>query len=1057
MGNDAANDVLVVRGVRKTYEAENAPVRALRGCDLDLATGDFAAVMGPSGCGKSTLLNLVAGLDTADEGSIILAGEEVTDRTEDELARLRRRHIGIVFQFFNLLESMSVLENVALPAIVGGMKRKPAERRARDLLDLLGLGDKGKAVPGVLSGGQRQRLAIARRPRQLADDRAGRRADRRPRYRRRHRGARAVPPPPRRRADDLDGHPQPGGGGRRASTRSTCVTAVSSTTAGAVPAGSRRRLRAPCERADMDALRYLIRTTLDRRGVRGALVLALVIGLATGAGFAGLAGARRTSSAYERYLRDANASDLEVDVFSTEFNAPSIGDAAFQLTTAAGAESLPGVVATESYFGLESAAVLVDGEVGDDLEYEIVGSHDGRFFSMDRAVVTDGRLPAIDSDDEVLVTEPFAHTRRVGVGDELTIGAFPLSVLENFEPVEPEAVVTVRIVGIGLLPDEVLADEFDRFPRVLTPPQLTVRLAVARSYLWQGIRLAPGTDVDTVVAGYQEIVAERGDDLVLLVERTSSRLARVVRALEPTTVAVAIVAATALAAAVVLALLGSARLIAQAADTINPLRAMGVTPRTNALVIAAPAVLAVVAGTLIGVGFALAFSPLSPFGAVRAVEPNPGIDVDATVLGIGAIALLVVLLAGVAAAAGREQRRRGRAELSSGTGVIARLAAHLPVAAALGGRAALEPDRGRTGVPSRSTLLACVAAVTVMIGVLTYTTGLRALLDAPDRFGYSFDAFFSASAGYGFADPDTVAAVMADDPSVAAWSVAGFTQLDGPGGVVPAIATAGDDGIGPTVLRGRGPERPGEVALGAATARSLGVDVGDEVEFDGEPMAIVGLAALPAIGAFNSEHPSLGTGAWLALPESSANEDLAPNIVLVDYVDEVTPSVLRDISLALTSRVEGEVFGGYAPLRPAELVDGEETADTTSVLAGVLAVSALVAVAATVSTSVRRRRHDLAVLKTLGVGPRTAAASVHLQATAVVVVALVVGVPLGLAGGRFAWSRFAERTGVVPSSPWPWLTMAIVAVTLIVLVNAGVIGPAIRARRVRPAEVLRTT
>jgi putative ABC transport system ATP-binding protein len=118
--------------------------------------------MGPSGCGKSTLLNMVAGLDRPDEGEIVLDGEVITGRSEDDLARMRRRHIGIVFQFFNLLEGMSVLENVALPAIVAGTKRKAAETRARDLLDLLGLADKAKAAPGVLSGGQRQRLAIAR-------------------------------------------------------------------------------------------------------------------------------------------------------------------------------------------------------------------------------------------------------------------------------------------------------------------------------------------------------------------------------------------------------------------------------------------------------------------------------------------------------------------------------------------------------------------------------------------------------------------------------------------------------------------------------------------------------------------------------------------------------------------------------------------------------------------------------------------------------------------------------------------------------------------------------
>jgi putative ABC transport system ATP-binding protein len=155
-------DALVADRVRKTFEAENAPVRALRGANLVVRSGDFVALMGPSGCGKSTLLNLIAGLDVADEGTITVAGELVTGRTEDELSQLRRRHIGIVFQFFNLLEGMTVLENVALPAVIAGRKRRIAESRARDLLDLLGIGDKAGTVPGMLSGGQRQRLAIAR-------------------------------------------------------------------------------------------------------------------------------------------------------------------------------------------------------------------------------------------------------------------------------------------------------------------------------------------------------------------------------------------------------------------------------------------------------------------------------------------------------------------------------------------------------------------------------------------------------------------------------------------------------------------------------------------------------------------------------------------------------------------------------------------------------------------------------------------------------------------------------------------------------------------------------
>jgi putative ABC transport system ATP-binding protein len=151
-----------VRGARRTFAAELAPVRALRGVDLDVAAGEFVAVMGPSGCGKSTLLNVIAGLDRVDDGTVEVAGERIDGRDEDWLAKFRRHHIGIVFQFFNLLDGVSALDNIVLPGVLGGMRRRAAESRARDLLDLLGLGDRAQQVPAVLSGGQRQRLAIAR-------------------------------------------------------------------------------------------------------------------------------------------------------------------------------------------------------------------------------------------------------------------------------------------------------------------------------------------------------------------------------------------------------------------------------------------------------------------------------------------------------------------------------------------------------------------------------------------------------------------------------------------------------------------------------------------------------------------------------------------------------------------------------------------------------------------------------------------------------------------------------------------------------------------------------
>ena len=159
---EVSGGIVTLKNISKTFFRGKEPIKVLDGLDLDVPTGSFEALMGPSGSGKSTLLNLIAGLDQADEGTIVLAGEEVTAKDEDELARMRRKHIGIVFQFFNLLEGMTVLENVVLPAMIAGTKRRPAETRARDLLDLLGLGDKAGEVPAVLSGGQRQRLAIAR-------------------------------------------------------------------------------------------------------------------------------------------------------------------------------------------------------------------------------------------------------------------------------------------------------------------------------------------------------------------------------------------------------------------------------------------------------------------------------------------------------------------------------------------------------------------------------------------------------------------------------------------------------------------------------------------------------------------------------------------------------------------------------------------------------------------------------------------------------------------------------------------------------------------------------
>jgi putative ABC transport system ATP-binding protein len=154
--------VLRAQGLAKTYSGDGIEVLALRGVDLDVEAGEFVAVMGPSGCGKSTLLHLLGGLDRPTAGSIELGGRRVESLSEAAWAVLRRRELGFVFQFFNLVGTLTVAENVELPARLVGASPAEARRRREELLERLGVSARADTLPSRLSGGQQQRVAIAR-------------------------------------------------------------------------------------------------------------------------------------------------------------------------------------------------------------------------------------------------------------------------------------------------------------------------------------------------------------------------------------------------------------------------------------------------------------------------------------------------------------------------------------------------------------------------------------------------------------------------------------------------------------------------------------------------------------------------------------------------------------------------------------------------------------------------------------------------------------------------------------------------------------------------------
>ncbi len=159
---DLMPPLIEIRNVSKSYRREKLEIPVLRNISLEIGAGDFVALMGPSGSGKTTLLNLIAGIDRPSAGSVVVAGTDLTELSEGELAEWRARHVGFIFQFYNLIPVLTAVENVELPLLLSGLDKPERREHAEAALAIVGLGDRMDHYPRQLSGGQEQRVAIAR-------------------------------------------------------------------------------------------------------------------------------------------------------------------------------------------------------------------------------------------------------------------------------------------------------------------------------------------------------------------------------------------------------------------------------------------------------------------------------------------------------------------------------------------------------------------------------------------------------------------------------------------------------------------------------------------------------------------------------------------------------------------------------------------------------------------------------------------------------------------------------------------------------------------------------
>ena len=492
-----------------------------------------------------------------------------------------------------------------------------------------------------------------------------------------------------------------------------------------------------------------------------------------------------------------------------------------------------------------------------------------------------------------------------------------------------------------------------------------------------------------------------------------------------------------------------------AAGDFPALRSLGATPRQLTAVALAPGALVAVAGMALAIPAAYLLSWFTPIGLARRAEISPGFAFDAAALLGGAAVLALLLAARAAVAAPRAARTGARAATADRprAGLAGRLAGRgLSPAAVSGIQLAFEPGRGRSAVPVRAAIVGMAAALAAVLAALVFGSSVSHVIGDPAVAGWDWDV----TVGNPHSGDISAQAVprLRADTFVSGFTVTamGDALLDGRDDVTLVGLQTVTGRVVPPVLAGRLPDAPGEIALGGRELRALGKSVGDTVLAKGPhgqvPLRVTGEVVLsPEI---TNEQTQLGSGAVMTMQGAAAvsGSPMPRNVFLVSLRNPASPAAIS----SLKQQFPGTVLPAVAP---PEVRDLSGVSGLPLILAFVLMLLACGIIAHTLLTSVRRRRRDLAILKTVGFVTSQVRATVAWQATALACAGLIVGVPLGLLAGRWAWILFASQVAIVPAPVISPLTLLAIPVVLL-LANAIAAIPAWSAARTQPAVILRS-